>query len=278
MLWGAGAFGVAPATSGTLMRWGRPGPGRWITVYANSEHMFVIVAGLRFDTARYDRGPNAGESGPRWRLGPRPMQQLRRPSPRRPVGEPMLSARPRLLLLAALGCALLTACSDPYASSSTAPRPTPVAADPARGPVDGEVGPGAPIGPQPTQSTGPRPWRAASPAAAARRAVTLAGTWTPRTAADRYQALAAMAIGAARRDAEQVAAQLHADTAAGQASSESVVEAVTIRGAGPRRRAIVVSRERVEQAGVDSRRWRVTLLKLVADREGWAVARWEPQP
>ncbi len=72
VLWGAGAFGQGPWVSGAFLRYGKPGPGRWITVYANGGHMFPVVAGLRFDTARYDRGPNAGESGPRWRLGPRP--------------------------------------------------------------------------------------------------------------------------------------------------------------------------------------------------------------
>ena len=57
-----------------LMRYGEPGPGRWITVYANSGHAYVIVAGLRFDTSDYNQpgAPNAGQSGPRWRLGPRP--------------------------------------------------------------------------------------------------------------------------------------------------------------------------------------------------------------
>jgi hypothetical protein len=55
------------------MYYGRPGPGRWVTIYANSGHVFLYMAGLRFDTARYDTGPNAGESGPRWRLGPRPL-------------------------------------------------------------------------------------------------------------------------------------------------------------------------------------------------------------
>lgn len=72
LLWGAGAFGTAPWVSGQLMNYGQPGPGRWITIYANHGHVFVIVAGLRFDTARYDDGPNAGQSGPRWRLGARP--------------------------------------------------------------------------------------------------------------------------------------------------------------------------------------------------------------
>jgi hypothetical protein len=37
---------------------------------------FLVVAGLRFDTCRYDSGPNAGASGPRWRLGPRPRERI----------------------------------------------------------------------------------------------------------------------------------------------------------------------------------------------------------
>ena len=72
VLWGAHVFGQAPWVSAQLATFGEPGPGRWITVYANDGHAFVVVAGLRFDTARYDRGPNHGESGPRWRVGPRP--------------------------------------------------------------------------------------------------------------------------------------------------------------------------------------------------------------
>ena len=74
VLWGAGRHGTAPWVSGQFMRYDEPGPGRWITIYANTGHVFVIVAGLRFDTSRYDLpgAPNAGESGPRWRLGPRP--------------------------------------------------------------------------------------------------------------------------------------------------------------------------------------------------------------
>jgi cell wall-associated NlpC family hydrolase len=40
----------APLTSGELARWGAPGPGRWITIYANDGHVFMEVAGLRFDT------------------------------------------------------------------------------------------------------------------------------------------------------------------------------------------------------------------------------------
>ena len=50
-----------PEVSGALAHWGRKGEGRWITVYANAGHAFMIIAGLRFDTS------GAGSSGPRWR-------------------------------------------------------------------------------------------------------------------------------------------------------------------------------------------------------------------
>ncbi len=40
-----------PETSGTLMRFGKPGPGKWVTIFANAGHTFMVVAGLRFDTS-----------------------------------------------------------------------------------------------------------------------------------------------------------------------------------------------------------------------------------
>lgn len=48
-------------TSGDFLRWGRPGFGRWLTVYAKPGHVFLIIAGLRFDTTGSGRGV-----GPRW--------------------------------------------------------------------------------------------------------------------------------------------------------------------------------------------------------------------
>jgi hypothetical protein len=48
--------------SGQLAAWGEPGTGRWITIYANAEHVYMQVAGLRFDT----RDDLPGVSGPRW--------------------------------------------------------------------------------------------------------------------------------------------------------------------------------------------------------------------
>ena len=46
----------SPLNSGGFMRYGKPGPGRWITIYTNPGHMFMVVAGLRFDTS----GANGG--------------------------------------------------------------------------------------------------------------------------------------------------------------------------------------------------------------------------
>jgi cell wall-associated NlpC family hydrolase len=40
-----------PLASGPLMSWGKPGKGRWITIYSNPGHVFMVVAGVRFDTS-----------------------------------------------------------------------------------------------------------------------------------------------------------------------------------------------------------------------------------
>ncbi len=52
-LHGGGLLDVI-ATSGDLMSYGEPGPGAWITVYANRDHVYMVVAGLRFDTSGAD--------------------------------------------------------------------------------------------------------------------------------------------------------------------------------------------------------------------------------
>jgi cell wall-associated NlpC family hydrolase len=54
-----------PLTSGDLEGWGAPGPGKWITVYANAGHTFAEIAGLRWDTVGDAQG-----TGPRWHLAP----------------------------------------------------------------------------------------------------------------------------------------------------------------------------------------------------------------
>jgi cell wall-associated NlpC family hydrolase len=50
----------SPMASGPFMSWGEPGPGQWITVYANNGHAYMVVAGWRFDTTALSSG------GTRW--------------------------------------------------------------------------------------------------------------------------------------------------------------------------------------------------------------------
>jgi hypothetical protein len=54
-----------PMVSGALARWGAPGPGRWVTIYANGGHAFMVVAGLRFDTS------GRAADGSRWQAAAR---------------------------------------------------------------------------------------------------------------------------------------------------------------------------------------------------------------
>ena len=64
----AGGLLGAPLISGDLASWGEPGPGRWITIYANAGHTFMEVDGVWFDTA--------GRSGPyasRWLVSTPPL-------------------------------------------------------------------------------------------------------------------------------------------------------------------------------------------------------------
>ncbi|HEV7177361.1 MAG TPA: hypothetical protein VGN29_17815 [Solirubrobacteraceae bacterium] len=50
----------SPLDSTGFESWGAPGPGKWITVYANAGHAFMVVAGWRFDTVAL------AEGGTRW--------------------------------------------------------------------------------------------------------------------------------------------------------------------------------------------------------------------
>jgi len=57
-----GRFLESPLPSGPMEKWGLPGEGRWITVYANGGHAYAVIAGYRWDTS----GDEGGETGPRW--------------------------------------------------------------------------------------------------------------------------------------------------------------------------------------------------------------------
>ena len=54
---------TSPMVSGDFENWGDPGPGRWVTIYANAGHVWMEVAGWRFDTVAL------AEGGTRWARG-----------------------------------------------------------------------------------------------------------------------------------------------------------------------------------------------------------------
>ena len=74
-LHGAGLLDESMA-SGGFMTWADPGPGQWVTTYANAGHMYMVVAGLRFDTS------GRSSAGTRWQtdLRSRRAYEIRHPT------------------------------------------------------------------------------------------------------------------------------------------------------------------------------------------------------
>jgi peptidoglycan hydrolase-like protein with peptidoglycan-binding domain len=64
-LHGAGLLDTA-MPSGDFTDWGDPGPGQWVTLYAKSSHIFMVVAGIRFDTS------GRTKNNTRWQTDMRP--------------------------------------------------------------------------------------------------------------------------------------------------------------------------------------------------------------
>lgn len=50
----------SPVNSSALMSYGKPGPGRYITIYSNPGHAYMMIRGRRYDTSA------RSESGSRW--------------------------------------------------------------------------------------------------------------------------------------------------------------------------------------------------------------------
>src|SRR4051794_26821061 len=75
-----------PLDSTGFMRWGRGGAGSWVRIYASHEHVFAVIAGLRWDTSYITDGDR---TGPGWSEQMRPTKGFRL---RHPVG--LLAATP----------------------------------------------------------------------------------------------------------------------------------------------------------------------------------------
>ena len=64
---GRACSAVASWRRATLESVGEPGPGKWVTIYANAGHAYIEVAGIYFDTAAgLGNPPNPPSTGPRW--------------------------------------------------------------------------------------------------------------------------------------------------------------------------------------------------------------------
>lgn len=59
----------SPLDSRGFMRWGGGGPGSWVRIYASRDHVFAVIAGLRWDTSMTDEGDG---HGPGWSEEMRP--------------------------------------------------------------------------------------------------------------------------------------------------------------------------------------------------------------
>ncbi len=70
VLYAAGLLGPTALDSTELESYGQPGGGRWITIYANSTHAWIVIAGIALDTADYGGPPVPAGTGPRWRAEP----------------------------------------------------------------------------------------------------------------------------------------------------------------------------------------------------------------
>ena len=68
VLYAAGLASEMATDSTGLEHYTQDGPGKWITIYANSGHVHITVDGFNFDTVAGGEGaaPNLGYGGPRW--------------------------------------------------------------------------------------------------------------------------------------------------------------------------------------------------------------------
>lgn len=66
LLWGGGLLPAdTDMVAADFMTWGRPGPGRWVTIWASPDHVYIYVAGIRWDTHNA-AGPDDGPPGIGW--------------------------------------------------------------------------------------------------------------------------------------------------------------------------------------------------------------------
>jgi hypothetical protein len=186
-----------------------------------------------------------------------------------------------------LAALLITGCApaDPYSDEAptSAPRtqsdaaPNGQAATP-KAPRTGELPGHAPRQLLDQRARFPR--AGPTPEATLERAALLYGNWTSASAASRLRQMAALSVGQAHAELSQAAAQAQVDRQQSGARSRATVAAISVRGRGQRRTALVVTRERVEAPDPPSSGWRYRVSTAALERRpaGWVISRWAPRP
>jgi hypothetical protein len=201
-----------------------------------------------------------------------------------------MSTRRASSAAALLAAAALAGCGpeDPYTTNDPSPSRTGQS-------VDAETSPRAAGQPSVAPEAGELPGRAPpalldeptefpeageTPRATLALAARLYGNWTSTSAARRLRRIAALSVGQAHAELRQAAAQSRVDRQQRGARSRATVEAISVRGHGPRRGALVVTRERIIAPDLPSESWRyrVTAAELERRPDGWVISRWAPQP
>ena len=182
--------------------------------------------------------------------------------------------------LPALAIALavaITGCQDPYARDRAQPT-SPPARRPSAPPSDVS---------QPGPAAGPVPSSAARPAPSARGAARSFATrwvnWDWQSAASQQRTLARLATGDLARQlrANASSARVDATLARDRPGARGSVVAIDLKAGNAEAAGIVVAREQTYTEGradLGGQRYRVYLIRLKRERNGWGVSAWEPQP
>jgi hypothetical protein len=184
----------------------------------------------------------------------------------------------RTIPILALGAALAFAgCRDPYrsdhaprAAAQTVTAPPPATDNARPGPQAGRI-------PDVTVR------REATPRRAARAFAVDWANWDWRTAASRQRALARLATGDLRAQLRANASSARIDASLGRdrPGSRGHVAAISLRAHGANASGIVVTHEQTYTNGrsdLGGRRYRVYVIRMKRERQGWGVSGWQPQP
>lgn len=183
----------------------------------------------------------------------------------------------KLAVTVALATVALAGCADPYRSDRARPvAPPPTSSQTTTSDIDR---PGPPAGTPP--ATAERPPRSARKAA--QSFATGWANWDWRSAARQQRALARLASGDLARQlrANANSSRIDASLARDKPGSRGTVAAVDLKSRIAQAAGIVVTHEQTYtdgRANLGGRRYRVYLIRLTREPNGWGVRAWEPQP